>query len=127
MKQLFSSLPAWVVTLAFVLPCVTATAEDTPPYDPSKLKKLFPIKNGEAYPHSPSRVYIECTYTTGSLTFVLPPSIYSTTVDLSNDWYSWSGFVTRDQPTLEIPDLEGTYTIRCNADDGKTYIGTIDF
>ena len=129
MNVIISKIPS-LALIAFglgtiMMPC-RLQADDFNPNTGTSI--LFPIKPGTgAKPKAPSRVYIECYYSTGSLTFVLPPSIYSTTVDLSNDRDTWSGFVTRDQPTLDIPDLEGEYTIKCNADDGKTYIGTLEF
>lgn len=126
-KLPFALLPAIAIGVAALAMPESAQAGDSIP--DLNWKPLFPTNPGPPpiRPHAPLRVYIQCYYKVGELKFVLPASIYSTTVELTNDWNAWSGFVTRDQPVMEIPYLEGDYTIKCNADDGKTYVGILEF
>ncbi len=78
-------------------------------------------------PHAPSLIYIECEYGVGYVQFSFPAEIYSVNVTLSNDSYVWTGFASRDFPKMEIPVLTGEYTIKCEANDGRVFYGTLEF
>ncbi len=122
-RRLFTLLLAFSLLGAFSVRADGETGTGSTP-NPESLK----LRPGNPwYPHAPSRMYIECIYGKGYIQFFLPEGIYSLSVTIFSDSYSWSGFVTRDQSVLELPELEGSYTVKCNADDGKTYYGTIEF
>lgn len=39
----------------------------------------------------------------------------------------WSGTVTQDEPSTEIPILYGEHTIACITENGHVYLGYLDF
>lgn len=78
-------------------------------------------------PESPSRQFITCVYTQGYLEFSFNYSEYLD-VTISNDEIPvWSGTVTQDSPSADIPILYGEHTITCITDGGHIFSGYLNF
>lgn len=79
-------------------------------------------------PTAPSHAYIHFTYTSGYIDFILNPTMEYLDVTISKDDIPvWSGTVTQDEPSAEIPVLYGEYTIACITDNGQVYLGVLYF
>ncbi len=39
----------------------------------------------------------------------------------------WSGTVTQDEPSADLPILYGEHTIACITENGHVYLGYLDF
>lgn len=76
-------------------------------------------------PNAPSRVRIMCDYGDGYVRLTFPEGIWSATVSISNGSDEWFGFASVDEPLMETPSFSGEYTIRCFADNGSTFVGTL--
>lgn len=79
-------------------------------------------------PSAPSHSYIHFIYTRGHIDFTLSPTMEYLDVTISKDDIPvWSGTVTQDEPSAEIPVLYGEYTIACITDNGQVYLGVLNF
>lgn len=77
-------------------------------------------------PNAPSRYVIECEYNSIFIKFKLPPFVESIDVEFENeDGIAFQSYVSATNPTVDLPSLVGTYTIRCTTDGGAVYEGTI--
>ncbi|HAB40857.1 MAG TPA: hypothetical protein DCE24_03280 [Porphyromonadaceae bacterium] len=84
-----------------------------------------PSKNPNR-PNAPARYFIECEYNNKFIKFKLPPFVESVDVEIENeDGIAFQNFVSAANPTIDLPSLTGTYTLRCTTDDGTVYEGTI--
>lgn len=97
-------------------------AEDTP-------SKTILLKREHTTnrPESPSRQLITCMYTQGYLEFSFNYSEYLDVTISKDEIPVWSGIVTQDEPSANIPILYGAYTITCITDIGQVYLGVLDF
>lgn len=84
-----------------------------------------PSKNPNR-PNAPARYFIECEYNNTFIKFKLPPFVASIDVEIENeDGIAFQSYLSATNPTIAIPSLAGTYTIRCTTDAGVVYEGTI--
>ncbi len=80
-------------------------------------------------PRMPSHIFIECSYSVGHLSFVIPSGILFLNVSLSkNDNILWNGIVTRENPETSIPLLpSGEYVIICQTDGNQIFHGSLTY
>lgn len=84
------------------------------------------LKKDNGRPNAPSRYFIECEYSSTLIRFNLPPFVASIDVKIENeDGIVFQSYVSAANPTIAIPSLTGTYTIRCTTDGGAVYEGTL--
>lgn len=111
--------------LAFLLLfSVSVSAEDDNNDDTSTVVLTPKDKPG---PRMPSRIFIECRYSVGHISFAVPSDVLFLEVSLSkNENTLWEGIVTQDNPKTIIPVLpSGEYTIVCRTDGNQIYQGTL--
>ena len=78
-------------------------------------------------PNAPSRFFIECVYGDCLLEFIFPQGVNSLSIKVYNETEEWLTNATLDAPIVEIPSLEGEYTVECTANDGRVFSGIITF
>lgn len=79
-------------------------------------------------PKAPSRIVLECYYSSGHLRFTVPADaeyLYITIGD--EDASVWTGMVTREYPETDIPMLIGEYEITCRTDGNQIFGGVLNF
>ena len=113
----------WVCLLIFL----GAEAKSDSPTDTTTLLLLNHKESDKNRPKAPSRVHVECTYDSERMSFSFPGQINSYAVYVYNENDEWYGYVTREEPNVYISMSSGTYTIECTANDGRVFIGTIEF
>lgn len=131
MKGLIVLFVAFLSCLSIPLSAAGSGDQKTDtPVPPQQLSKitLLHLKPASKRPNAPSRVGIECVYGEGYMTFAIPDSSFSLFVNVYNESAEWTGVVTQDDSTFELPDsMAGLYSVECTADDGRTYAGTIEY
>ncbi len=86
-------------------------------------KELIP-----GQPEAPARITIVLLqYGNGYLQFAIPDEYEYLNVCLYNNMEEYTGTVNHADPIMEIPELEGQYSITCTADNGRVFTGTLDF
>lgn len=79
-------------------------------------------------PNMPARYSILCRYSSGHLSFELPPNVDAVNIMLGDEMFPvWVGFVNKDTPEVEIPELHGEVQIICMTDFGTKYFGMLYF
>ena len=119
----FRTVFLWVCLLIFL----GAEAKSDSPTDTTTLLLLNHKESDKNRPKAPSRVHVECTYDSERMSFSFPGQINSYAVYVYNENDEWYGYVTREEPNVYISMSSGTYTIECTANDGRVFIGTIEF
>lgn len=84
-------------------------------------------KSNKNRPGLPSKVYVECIYDEGYLSFSFPGGIVAYTVRVYDDTDEWYGYVCVDEPMVQVPLFTGVYSVECIANDGRVFKGTITF
>ena len=77
----------------------------------------------------PSRIFIECRYSAGHISFAVPSDVLFLEVTLSkNETTLWEGIVTRENPRTTIPVLpSGNYDIVCRTDGNQIFHGSLTY
>lgn len=78
-------------------------------------------------PSMPSRQRIICTYSRGNIELGFNYSEYLDVTISNEDIPVWSGTVTQDEPSADIPVLYGEHTITCITDGGHIFTGYLSF
>lgn len=78
-------------------------------------------------PSMPSRQRISCTYSRGHIELDFNCSEYLDVIISENEIPVWSGTVTQDEPSADIPVLYGEHTITCITDGGHIFTGYLVF
>ncbi len=78
-------------------------------------------------PSMPSRQHISCTYSRGHIELDFNCSEYLDVIISENEIPVWSGTVTQDEPSADIPVLYGEHTITCITDGGHIFTGYLVF
>lgn len=78
-------------------------------------------------PSMPSRQRISCTYSRGHIELDFNCSEYLDVTISNEDIPVWSGTITQDEPSADIPVLYGEPTIMCITDEGRIFTGYLDF
>ena len=103
-----------------------SSKENTPPKVSPRVT-ILSAKSDSGRPKAPSRAHVECMYSEDYLTFSFLGEISSYAIYMYNDTDEWYGYVSKEVPTVQIPHFLGTYTLECTADNGRVFIGTIEF
>jgi len=78
-------------------------------------------------PKVPIRYFIQCTYGSGYLDFVIPESVEYLTVSVESDGTSvCSRVVTPVEHCIDLPLTSGTYELICTTNTGFIFTGVID-
>ena len=77
----------------------------------------------------PSRIFIECRYSVGHISFAVPSDVLFLEVSLNkNETTLWEGIVTRENPRTTIPVLpSGNYDIVCRTDGNQIFHGSLTY
>lgn len=78
-------------------------------------------------PSMPSRQRILCTYSSSHIEFNFNYSEYLDVTISKDEIPVWSGTVTQDEPSADIPVLYGEHTITCITDGGQIFTGNLNF
>lgn len=77
-------------------------------------------------PRMPGKIFLECHYTVGRISFTLSEDILHLDVTISEGPnLIWEGFVTNSDPATSIPKLSGDYNITCRTNDNQVFSGTL--
>ncbi len=100
----------------------TTTIKDKP-----HLIILTPTRNDK--PRTSVTTYIECHYTSESISFILPNDIQYLEVTISNgDVTEWQSVVSHQNPEISpLPNFVGEYTITCRTNLNQTFQGSLLF
>lgn len=88
------------------------------------LRHVKPAKNR---PNAPSRISMECFYGDGFIQPIFPEGVNSLCIRLYTETDEWTETVTISNNIVVLPPLKGTYCVECISDDGRTFVGEIDF
>lgn len=105
-------------------------AEPSSKGDGNKVEFLKINTGNNHRPELPSRIFIECHYCQGKLSFVLShhSNIHNMDVILERDeCVVCFGHVTRENPEVAIPVLFGEYDITCRTDGNQIFKGKLNF
>ena len=79
-------------------------------------------------PRTLGDMFITCYYNNECIEVEFPADAECMEVTISNESVSvWSGIITCDAPTCDIPQLVGQYIITCTTDNGLVYQGLLSF
>lgn len=126
MKPLVSIFISLVICMTTSLAITASENNSTPIADKQAvLKHQTPTSNRPMKPSSRSLV---CIYTQGYLEIEMPINTEYLDVTISDDNIPvWSGTVTQDEPSADIPVLYGEHTITCITDGGHIFTGYLSF
>lgn len=109
-------------------PLAVAASENNSTPKADKQSVLKPQNPTSNRPMKPSSRSLVCIYTQGYLKIEMPINTEYLDVTISeNEIPVWSGTVTQDEPSADIPVLYGEHTITCITDDGHIFIGYLSF
>ena len=96
---------------------------------PIKADRLILIEKEPAKaPRTLGDMFITCYYNNECIEVEFPADAECMEVTISNESVSvWSGIITCDAPTCDIPQLVGQYIITCTTDNGLVYQGLLSF
>ena len=119
---------ALLILLLFPFQEITAD-DDTPSDDENDKTEILVPTPPPGKPRMPSRIFIECRYSVGHISFAVPSDVLFLEVSLNkNETTLWEGIVTRDNPKTIIPVLpSGEYTIVCRTDGNQIFHGTLTY
>lgn len=78
-------------------------------------------------PNAPSRNVMECMYGDGFITCEFSEEVHSISIRLYNDCEEYSAIISQDNATMVIPPLSGEYNIECHSDNGRVFVGFLNF
>lgn len=78
-------------------------------------------------PNAPVRDYVSCIYGMNFIEILFPDGVSSMSIYIYNEDDEFTGTVNVDTPWIEIPEFSGIYDIECISDDGREYIGVIEW
>lgn len=78
-------------------------------------------------PQKPSRQRIICMYSRGYMELDFSFTGYLDVTISKDEIPVWSGTVTQDSPSADIPVLYGEHTITCITDGGQIFTGNLNF
>lgn len=95
-------------------------------------RSTYILKKGEKTGHindrSPAPQYIICHYSSESITLNFPSGVDCITISIGPEYSPlWSGIVTADQPTAQLPSLTGEQLVNCQTDTDVLYSGYLTF
>lgn len=105
-----------------------AHADSNQPYTYKGKQILVPDRKPTNRPNAPSRVFIECAYGEGFIELSFPAGVE--TIDAAiyaGESPVWVGQLTADEPSAEIPTLNGEHVITCTSDLEQTFSGLLYF
>ena len=96
---------------------------------PIKTEKLILIeKEPDRAPRTLGDLFITCYYNNECIELEFPADVDFMEVTIGNENTTiWSGVVTADMPSCDIPYLVGNYVIACTTDNGTVYSGLLSF
>lgn len=105
------------------------TSDESSESKTTKTRLVKDLPPQENVPRTLINMYIDCTYYIGCIEVEIPEDTETMEVAILNEESSvvWTGVLSSDMNSAEIPVLQGTYIIVCNTDNGVTYIGTLEF
>ena len=116
-----------VILCGLGISSVRVSSEEKKPPSVSSHVIVLSSKSQSGRPKAPSRLHVECTYSADEMTFSFPGEISSYSICMYNDTDEWYGYISKEEPTVQIPLFVGTYTVECTANDGRVFTGTIEF
>lgn len=79
-------------------------------------------------PRTLGDLFITCYYNNECIELEFPADVDFMEVTIGNENTTiWSGVVTADMPSCDIPYLVGNYVIACTTDNGTVYSGLLSF
>lgn len=127
MKQphIFSFILLLMMILAVAPSSMAEDSSNNTTTNTSTLRYQRPTTNR---PEKPFRYTIECQYGKGYIELLFPTYIEYLDVTISKDDIpAWSGIVSQDEPSADIPVLYGECTITCITDGGQIFTGYLSF
>ncbi|MBR5844494.1 MAG: hypothetical protein IKY75_07965 [Bacteroidaceae bacterium] len=96
------------------------------PQKTERLDKQIASNNGS--PRTLGDLFITCYYNNECIELEFPADVDFMEVTIGNENTTiWSGVVTADMPSCDIPYLVGDYVIACTTDNGTVYSGLLSF
>lgn len=122
MRRITKILLAIAMTIVFL----SVNADDTSNPKPVGSTRLKKTLVDTQTPRSLGDLFITCYYNNEYLEIEFPADVESMDVTIGDGAITiWSGFVTADAPTCDIPYLVGVYNIVCTTDNGAVYQGML--
>lgn len=122
MRRITKILLAIAMTIVFL----SVNADDTSNPKPVSSTRLKKTLVDTQTPRSLGDLFITCYYNNEYLEIEFPADVESMEVTIGDGAVTiWSGFVTADAPTCDIPYLVGVYNIVCTTDNGTVYQGML--
>lgn len=126
MKKILNFLA--IIALSFATVQVVMADGNTPklPQKTERLDKQIASNNGS--PRTLGDLFITCHYNNECIELEFPADVDFMEVTIGNENTTiWSGVVTADMPSCDIPYLVGDYVIACTTDNGTVYSGLLSF
>ncbi len=103
-------------------------ADDNTTSDDEDEKVEILVPTPSRGPRMPGKVFIECHYSIGRISFILPNDVRYLDFSISEDSnLIWEGDVTSLNPTAFIPVLSGKYSITCRTNENQIFNGTLTY
>lgn len=84
------------------------------------------ILSDNGSPRTLGDLFVTCYYNNECIEVEFPADVDCMDITISNGAVTiWSGLVTADTPTCDIPYLVGEYQITCTTDNGAVYQGIL--
>lgn len=126
MKRILNFLAIIALSLVTVQFVMADGKTPTLPQKTKRLEKQIPSNNGS--PRTLGDLFITCYYNNECIELEFPADVDFMEVAIGNENTTiWSGLVTADTPTCDIPYLVGNYVIACTTDNGTVYSGLLSF
>ena len=126
MKKIFNFLAIIALSLVTVQFVMADGKTPTLPQKTKRLEKQIPSNNGS--PRTLGDLFITCYYNNECIEVEFPADVDFMEVTIGNENTTiWSGVVTADMPSCDIPYLVGNYVIACTTDNGTVYSGLLSF
>lgn len=126
MKKLLITL---ILSTAVILP---GTAIDDIAHNEGQRTLLLHKEKGEntgqTNDRNPGPQYIICHYSSESITLNFPSGVDCITISIGPEYSPlWSGIITADQPTAQLPSITGEQLVNCQTDTNALYSGYLTF
>lgn len=126
MKRILNFLAIIALSLVTVQFVMADGKTPTLPQKTKRLEKQIPSNNGS--PRTLGDLFITCYYNNECIELEFPADVDFMEVTIGNENTTiWSGVVTADMPSCDIPYLVGNYVIACTTDNGTVYSGLLSF
>lgn len=120
------NIAKFLLTLAIAIVSLSVCADDSTEIKPVNYTKLKKSVANTQSPRTLGDMFITCYYNNEYLEIEFPADVESMEVTIGDGAVTiWSGFVTADAPTCDIPYLVGVYNIVCTTDNGAVYQGML--